>query len=543
MNRKIFALTGSFFLLVSCSSRPTITTTPSPVPIKLFALSQSCGGCHNGLKDEAGNDVSNYTQWGSTMMANAARDPYYQASVSAEIDHNPKYQTLIEEKCAPCHFPMASFTDAAAGKEVKIFGADGYLNPNQNLHALAMDGVSCSVCHQIQPANLGQPGSFSGGIVFDTQTSFGKRTIFGAFIPDPALASVMSSSSGFVPVQSAHLAKSELCATCHTLYTPYFKADGELASELFPEQTPYLEWKHSSISQTESCQTCHMPAAQGGVLLSTLSKMPQSPFPQHIFVGGNSYMSAMLKRFSDELQVTAPPAQLDSTNQRTLDQLQKKAATLSITNAKTEDGDLAIDILLQSLVGHKFPSGFPARRLWLHVEIQDHAGTIVFESGGYAQNGMINDNENDTNPISYEPHYNTINSPDQVQIYETILHTDSGNVTTTLLKTAGYLKDNRLLPTGFDKQTASPDIAVYGGALQDEDFTGGGDTVHYKITLGKPAGPYTVNVELLYQSIGYRWAQNLGSSDTLDTKRFLGYYDEIPNLPVVIDHQMITVQP
>ena len=42
-----------------------------------------------------------------------------------------------------------------------------------------------------------------------------------------------------------------------------------------------------------------------------------------------------------------------------------------------------------------------------------------------------------------------------------------------------YLKDNRLLPHGFDKRTAEPDIAVHGAALDDPDFTGAGDRVRY----------------------------------------------------------------
>jgi hypothetical protein len=59
-----------------------------------------------------------------------------------------------------------------------------------------------------------------------------------------------------------------------------------------------------------------------------------------------------------------------------------------------------------------------------------------------------------------------------VQIYESILGDAGGAVTTGLLSGAQYLKDNRLLPHGFDKQTAEPDIAVRGEALSDPDFTG-----------------------------------------------------------------------
>jgi len=40
-----------------------------------------------------------------------------------------------------------------------------------------------------------------------------------------------------------------------------------------------------------------------------------------------------------------------------------------------------------------------------------------------------------------------------------------------------YLKDNRLLPKGFDKTTAASEIAVHGDALDDPDFSAAGDVI------------------------------------------------------------------
>ncbi len=108
------------------------------------------------------------------------------------------------------------------------------------------------------------------------------------------------------------------------------------------------------------------------------------------------------------------------------------------------------------------------------------------------------------------------------------------DVTTTLLRGATYVKNNRLLPSGFDKAAADEDIAVHGGAVEDEDFLGGGDSIQYKIDVGDAQGPFTITVELLYQSIGYRWAQNLRQHEAAETTRFLEYYETVPNLPVVI---------
>jgi hypothetical protein len=50
-----------------------------------------------------------------------------------------------------------------------------------------------------------------------------------------------------------------------------------------------------------------------------------------------------------------------------------------------------------------------------------------------------------------------------------------------LLTAVGYLKDNRLLPNGFDKQSATKDIAVVGNALDDPNFTGQGSVIRYVV--------------------------------------------------------------
>ena len=102
----------------------------------------------------------------------------------------------------------------------------------------------------------------------------------------------------------------------------------------------------------------------------------------------------------------------------------------------------------------------------------------------------------------------------------------AGSPTTGLLHAVGYLKDNRLLPNGFPKSSANADIAVRGAATGDEDFVAGGDKVRYRIDLGAARGPIDIEVELLYQSVGYRWAHNLDGYDAFEPQRFVRYYRE-----------------
>jgi hypothetical protein len=125
---------------------------------------------------------------------------------------------------------------------------------------------------------------------------------------------------------------------------------------------------------------------------------------------------------------------------------------------------------------------------------------------------------------TYEPHYEVVTRPDEVQIYEPILGDIRGVPTTGLLTATQYVKDNRLLPRGFDKATADPQIGVYGGAARDDDFTSAGDRVRYAVGV-QGDGPYTIEVELLYQTIGYRWAHNLEGYDAPEPKRFVSYYN------------------
>ena len=110
---------------------------------------------------------------------------------------------------------------------------------------------------------------------------------------------------------------------------------------------------------------------------------------------------------------------------------------------------LQMDVSVENLTGHKFPTAYPSRRAWLHVVVRDRGGRTVFESGALNADGSIQGNDNDENAARFEPHYREIKSSDEVQIYEPILKDADGHVTTGLSNAVGYLKDNRLLPRAF----------------------------------------------------------------------------------------------
>lgn len=499
----------------------------------LVSASGNCVSCHTQLRDNQGNDTSFDSLWRASMMAHSAKDPYWLATVGSETEEFPELEEAIGEKCSTCHMPLAHL-DAQANEQTALILGDGFLNPANYRHDLAMDGVSCNLCHQITADNFDQPDSYSGGYLIDTVTrTWGERVAYGPFGIDPAYAQIMQTGSGYQAVQSEHITEAALCGTCHNLYTPYLDAANEIVGE-FPEQTVYLEWQNSAFEESGACSTCHMPMVED-VQISNVAATTQAYLRMHTFTGANVFMLKMLQENAAEIGITAEDAQMQAAIDRVLAQLTATYDTvLQVGDVSLEDGMLNVAVTVNNVNGHKFPTAFPSRRVWLHVWITDANGETVFESGAVDADGRILGNDNDTDASLYEPHYDVISNPEEVQIYESIMQTTEDAVTTTLLKASGYVKDNRLLPAGFSLDGVDPDIAPYGQATADADFLAGGDTVHYQVDVGGAQGPFTVHFELYYQSIGYRWAENLRDYTNDQTQQFFTYYDAADKTPVLV---------
>lgn len=483
------------------------------------------------------------------MMANAAKDPLWQAKVSSEVRRTPALQSVIEEKCATCHMPMARTQAETLGVPVKILGPDGFLEESHPFHSLAMDGVSCSLCHQVSDTNLGEQSSFSGGYAIDNSTSAPNRLIYGPYAAP--FTNQMRNSVGFTPVEGAHITRSALCGTCHHLETPYVDANGTVLGT-FPEQMTYLEWEHSQFNgpqpEGRECQDCHMADADGGVVLSNrggpgLNLQARSPFAQHHFVGGNEFMLKLLTANLDALQLTASTQQIEDTRIRLISQMQSATASLAVSGIRVDAGELELGLLANNMAGHKVPSGFPSRRTWIHLTVTDGSGATVFESGRPEALGRIEGNDADFVPGGSEPHYRLVSSPRQVQIYESVMENTDGEVTYTLLRGASYRKDNRLLPRGFDAASADPRIAVFGRASGDPDFIGGQDQIAYRVmTAGRP-GPYLVDVKLLYQSVSAAFAADLREDETAEVARYVLMHDAADQTPTTIASMQFSLDP
>lgn len=511
--------------------------------IELFSTAAICAECHSDLTDQAGNDVSIDKHWRSTMMAQSARDPYFRARLSAEIARNPSHAEAIQAKCAACHTGMARTQAIEDQLQVTLFDG-GLLDPAHPLHETAIDGVSCTLCHQIQNVGLGSATTFSGNYKIDTTTARPDRLIFGPFFnPQTQL---MQAASGFKPARGTQVAEAGLCASCHTLFTTCLDDAGNAVAE-FPEQAPFLEWLHSDFGRGAgpTCQGCHMPEADGSVVVSTLPEtgLPaHSPFGQHHFVGGNTFMLSLLRLNAAALGVPASDAELQATFNRTLAQLQSRSANVTVLSAQATGDALEVQLEVANRAGHKLPTGYPARRAWLHVVVADGSGNVVFESGAADARGVIAGDDAAADPLAFEPHHELITSADQVQIYQAVMGDHQGQVTHTLMRACSHLKDNRLLPAGFDKATAATDIAVVGAAADDLGFAGGQHRLTYRVPLAGAVGPFVVSADLLYDSVPPTTVDDLRSVDTPEVNVFLAMYDAAPYAPVVLAGDRRTVE-
>ena len=190
------------------------------------------------------------------------------------------------------------------------------------------------------------------------------------------------------------------------------------------------------------------------------------------------------------------------------DAMLKRAATVNVIEQRATPNALDFTLQIASTTGHKLPTSYPSRRAILHVTVTNSLNQVVFESGKVKDDGSVAGVDADEQNGVFEPHYDLITSADQVQVYEAIMGNNLGDVTYTLLRGKEYLKDNRILPLGFNKANAPSDVRVAGEALAESNFIGGSDQISYRVS-GLPAGNCTVKAELVYQTLSHAFAQDL----------------------------------
>lgn len=536
------------------------------IDISVFATSSKCALCHSNhssataMRDSQGKEIAPFNLWQGSMMANAGRDPFWWAQVASEVALNdPDKQDEVEGMCIRCHAPLLS---EAVRKMTSRDARMQDLISSNSPSLLGVDGVSCTGCHQIQADNLGQEESFSGGFVIGDE-----RLIFGPH-RNPATGP-MRVHVDYTPTFSDHVTTSALCATCHTLLHTVTPQANETSSDtssntssVFPEQTPYLEWQNSifstedeaNVDTAKSCQDCHQPTFDDSdVEISTrIARSPpggdfridrRTPFGKHTFVGANSVIPLLIKQERATLNPQASDEAFDMISRLAVEQV-TKSVSLNIKDIEQQEGKLDFTIELRTFSGHKFPTGFPARRAWLWVEVLDMNDQIIFRSGAFNeegriidQNGQLLDNEKVQGAV--EPHHQIIQHPQQVQIYQAVMQDHTGKPTHALTRAKGWMKDNRLLPRGYRIDHPQAHYTLPVGIEDDENFIGGGDLVQYQITLPATSPARKVVARIVYQSLGAKFLRLLFQSDVPEVAAFRTMYERAEIQPIIINEMVV----
>ncbi|QEG36545.1 cytochrome P460 family protein [Bythopirellula goksoeyrii] len=606
-----------------------------------FVTSNQCMSCHAGLMEpfgptmfvptgehaEYGSEgvhLSPYGEWRWTPMGLAGRDPIFHAQLESEIElmredfaDDPEQAKIhvdnLVETCLTCHGAMGKhqFTldhgnsSGHFGMEhVMLASNDPQSQSDKDWHygALARDGISCTICHQMQPRE--QPADdHRHYLEFFLETSItgnihvgNANELHGPFKDEEISPYSMEHALGFKPKFNPYIKQSQMCGTCHVVNLPIVDkplAEGEEPDELIAaeqnplfkkyshhvEQATYLEWLNSEFEnefnpdnpQAQTCQDCHMardyhnddldlhlenietriaaiqddtfPDAENLVDQKELKiRHRKEGYSRHNFRGLNVFLLEMFNQFDDVLGVRKYDFMTGSTEDIPhaiadfVHQARNDVATLTV-EASLEGKELVATVDVQNKVGHRFPSGVGFRRAFIELLVVEKPGStkeqIVWSSGRTNELGVLVDAEG--KPLSSEffaehptentqicqHHHEVITSPEQVQIYETLLHSGKHKYTTSFIHGSDVIKDNRLLPRGWKAEGPGPALrgeflkATHPGPMAKKDprYTdgSGSDEVVYRIKLPADINrkQLEVRAKLYYQAIPPYFLQSL----------------------------------
>lgn len=440
-----------------------------------FITSDQCIGCHTASDvnmsatfTQTPVNLSPYTEWRASMMGLAGRDPVFHSQVESEraqFADSPlgNKDAFLDSKCFHCHGVMGQrqlvIDNTPPGKQPP---APDQLTPAFNHEwvyalpeppryeyagparygALARDGVSCAVCHQMADQNpkLGTGPSFTGDFALDKP-----GTVNGPYADVQPLP--MKQALGITPEQAPQIVSSALCGSCHTVITPVLDRqgrqlkDGSRQPMVFHEQTTYMEWLNSDfqneqelskrpvkIGDVRTCQDCHMPKTFGGLRInSRIANIEDNTYPfvdwrladkdlrlkvrddyaRHTLVGLNVFANEMFQQFGDILGIatgdymypksgdgrTPVPGLVTAANASL--ELARETVDLDIVKIDRTADALEISVRVVNLAGHSFPSGVEFRRGFLEFVLLDAEGRPLWASGRTNARGEILDGLSD----------------------------------------------------------------------------------------------------------------------------------------------------
>jgi len=347
------------------------------------------------------------------------------------------------------------------------------------------------------------------------------------------------------------------------------------------EQATYLEWLNSEYENeinlknplAKTCQDCHMSRGlkdeRHGIdipqIRSRIAAVQDITYPdaenlaahdqlnirnrddgyrRHNFSGLNAFLLEMFNQFDDVLGVPKMDFMTGSTQGigHAVDHIVRTAredvATLDVSAERSSANQLTARVLVKNKAGHRFPSGVGIRRAFIELvvvqkpQVRGGGEHVVWASGRTNELGvLIGANgqplateffaRDSAGRQQYQPHRDTITSPDQVQIFEILSRNAKGEFTTSFVRGCEIAKDNRLLPRGWKREGPGPDLSGrFLKATYPDPETGqdpryldgsGSDEVTYRIELPQNVDPAQLEVRatLYYQAMPPYFLRNL----------------------------------
>jgi hypothetical protein len=483
--------------------------------------SSECGSCHGSYDP----DIEPEFTWKGSLMAQAARDPLFYASVAVANQDARDSGDL----CLRCHTPPGWY----GGRSTPPDGSQ--------ITEEDRDGVTCDACHgMVDPFYEAGTSPLEDLAILNALAEVPPATANGMLVLDPSNAKrgpfTDALSPGHMIIPSPFHREAAMCGTCHNVSNPAFSATGDGRYVLnaldtpppsqdpyqqFPVERTYAEWLMSEYNsptgvyqpefagarpdgRVSTCQDCHLRDAIG-----VGSSVPGSPvrpdLPIHDLTGGNTWMASVIPAlYPGEVD----PSAMSAASDRALYML-AHSATLDLQLTRIGNVPTAA-VTVTNQTGHKLPTGYPeGRRMWIQLRAYNDSNGLIYESG------------------AYDPATGELTEDPDLRLYECDLGI-SGALSAVLGLPAApsfhfvlndtIYKDNRIPPRGF----TNSGFAQVQASPVDPDWPGPGpryaDGQHWdNVTYDLPAATVRAEVTLYYQTTSKDYVSFLRDENTTNS--------------------------
>ncbi len=354
------------------------TTTGGAFDDRSLTGSKSCGtaGCHEEI----------YREWAISAHRWSSMDPAFQAIQEVMAKQNGPESTRY---CGGCHDPASLFAGTKNVFTEDLSSVRGY-----------DEGVSCLVCHSIRETDLKGNANYTIAQPERYMYELDERP-FAKGVSDFLIRAYPRKH---MEVFSKRLFKTpEYCAACHKQFI-----DEEVNKVGWVQlQNQYDNWRKSKWNpegdpeKVVECRECHMPLQDSkdpaaGDDLDSYRSTDDGKHRDHRFIAANSFVPKVLELEGWEEQHELTVAWLQG--KREIPEIAHKwasgpAVDIEIHSpdavAPGEQIDLRV-VVSSNKVGHDFPTGpLDIIQSWIHLEVVDDRGNVVFASGGRDEKHFI----------------------------------------------------------------------------------------------------------------------------------------------------------